>query len=106
MKKRRNTGGKRPQFYKKRKYQLGRPSAMTKLGEKSVREVRTMGGNKKFRALRVEVGNFSWGSEGAFYCSGHDAQPIRLIHLRVPFFTFNSLHPQDPYLGCCLQRHQ
>jgi small subunit ribosomal protein S8e len=65
MKKRRNTGGKRPQFTKKRKYQLGRQSAQTKLGEKIVRPIRTMGGNRKFRALRLEIGNFSWGSEGA-----------------------------------------
>merc|ERR1712110_597564 len=26
--------------------------------------VRTMGGNKKFRALRLDHGNFGWGSEG------------------------------------------
>lgn len=26
--------------------------------------VRTRGGNRKFRALRLESGNFSWGSEG------------------------------------------
>lgn len=47
----------------KRKYQLGRPSAMTKLGSKRVRLVRTRGGNTKFRALSLETGNFSWGSE-------------------------------------------
>ena len=26
--------------------------------------MRTRGGNKKFRALRLDTGNFSWGSEG------------------------------------------
>ena len=36
---------------------------MTKLGAKRVREIRTRGGNKKFRALRLDTGNFSWGSE-------------------------------------------
>jgi len=36
---------------------------MTKLGAKRVHLVRTMGGNKKFRALRLDTGNFSWGSE-------------------------------------------
>merc|ERR1719215_126210 len=36
---------------------------MTKLGAKRIHIVRTMGGNKKFRALRLESGNFSWGSE-------------------------------------------
>merc|ERR1712232_289375 len=40
-----------------------RPMANTKLGHKRVRVVRGRGGNSKFRALRLEVGNFSWGSE-------------------------------------------
>lgn len=37
---------------------------MTKLGTKLVRPVRVRGGNIKHRALRLETGNFSWGSEG------------------------------------------
>ena len=37
---------------------------MTKLGEKRVRRVRVMGGNTKFRALRLQEGNFSFSSEG------------------------------------------
>mmetsp|Transcript_7382 Transcript_7382/g.15987 ORF Transcript_7382/g.15987 Transcript_7382/m.15987 type:complete len:199 (-) Transcript_7382:46-642(-) len=61
--KRRHTGGRRAQFRKKRKFELGRPAAMTKIGEKRIRSVRTMGGNVKFRALRLETGNFSWGTE-------------------------------------------
>eukprot|EP00554_Chaetoceros_debilis_P007226 CAMPEP_0194072864 /NCGR_PEP_ID=MMETSP0149-20130528/488_1 /TAXON_ID=122233 /ORGANISM="Chaetoceros debilis, Strain MM31A-1" /LENGTH=166 /DNA_ID=CAMNT_0038752801 /DNA_START=506 /DNA_END=1006 /DNA_ORIENTATION=- len=36
---------------------------MTKIGEKQVSVVRGMGGNLKFRALKLETGNFSWGSE-------------------------------------------
>ena len=43
---------------------MGRPAANTKLGTKRIRPVRTMGGNRKFRALRLETGNFAWGSEG------------------------------------------
>jgi len=62
--KRRKTGGKRPQPHKKRKFELGRPAAMTKLGAKRIHTVRTRGGNKKYRALRLDIGNFSWGSEG------------------------------------------
>jgi ribosomal protein eS8 len=62
--KRRKTGGKRPQPHKKRKFELGRPAAQTKLGAKRIHTVRTRGGNKKYRALRLDVGNFSWGSEG------------------------------------------
>lgn len=36
---------------------------MTKIGPKRIHKVRCMGGNTKFRALRLETGNFSWGSE-------------------------------------------
>lgn len=36
---------------------------MTKIGEKRITTVRTRGGNKKFRALRLDSGNFSWGTE-------------------------------------------
>ena len=63
--KRRNTGGRRKIHIKKRKFELGRPGAMTKLtpGDKRVHVVRGRGGNLKFRALRLETGNFSWGSE-------------------------------------------
>ena len=63
MHKRRETGGRRSQFRKKRKFKMGRPAAMTRIGEKRIHEVRTRGGNKKFRALRLDSGNFSWGTE-------------------------------------------
>jgi len=63
MHKRRLTGGKFPQYHKKRQYDLGRQMAMTKIGSKRVRSVRVRGGNTKFRALRLDTGNFSWGSE-------------------------------------------
>merc|ERR1712137_288615 len=62
--KRRRTGGKQPIFHKKRKYELGRQPAMTKLAPNAyIRPVRVRGGNTKFRALRLDSGNFSWGSE-------------------------------------------
>jgi len=49
---------------KKRKYELGRQPANTKLSSnKTVRRVRVRGGNVKWRALRLDTGNFSWGSE-------------------------------------------
>merc|ERR1711935_1147499 len=44
-------------------FEMGRPPAMTKLGSKRVRVVRGRGGNMKYRALRVDHGNFAWGSE-------------------------------------------
>lgn len=63
--KRRNTGGRRHVHIKKRKFESARPAAMTKLtvDEKRVRTIRTRGGNRKFRALRLSTGSFSWGTE-------------------------------------------
>ncbi|KAG2531933.1 hypothetical protein JM16_000605 [Phytophthora kernoviae] len=61
--KRRETGGKRKQYRKKRKFELGRQPAATKLGGKRVHTVRVRGGHLKFRALHLETGNFSWGTE-------------------------------------------
>jgi len=61
--KRRLTGGRRPIHQKKRKFELARPPAMTKIGSKRVQDIRVRGGGHKFRALRLDVGNFSWGTE-------------------------------------------
>lgn len=36
---------------------------MTKLGPKRIHEVRVRGGNLKHRAMRLDSGNFAWGSE-------------------------------------------
>ncbi|KAF5188328.1 40S ribosomal protein S8 [Thalictrum thalictroides] len=64
MHKRRATGGKKKAWRKKRKYELGRQPANTKLSSnKTVRRIRVRGGNVKWRALRLDTGNFSWGSE-------------------------------------------
>merc|ERR1711862_521371 len=48
---------------KNRKFEMGRPAALCKLGAKRVRPVRCRGGNMKYRALRTDNGNFAWGSE-------------------------------------------
>lgn len=43
---------------------MGRQSANTKLSsDKTVRRIRVRGGNVKWRALRLDTGNYSWGSE-------------------------------------------
>lgn len=89
LSKRRATGGVRVQMRKKRKFLLGRPAAMTRIGPKRVHPVRVRGGNIKVnlsllsvsffffifflfilnlcflksRAIRLETGSFSWGSE-------------------------------------------
>ena len=52
-----------PVHQKKRKFEMGRQPTMTKLGAKRVRPVRCRGGNYKYRALRIDAGSFSWGSE-------------------------------------------
>jgi len=61
--KRRATGGKRKPMRKKRKFEMGRPAALTKMGAKRIHLVRGRGGNIKHRALRLDNGNFSWGTE-------------------------------------------
>lgn len=60
--KRCKTGGEREAYHEKRKYELGRPAASTKIGPRCIHTVHVRGGNTKFRALRVDRGNF-WGSE-------------------------------------------
>ncbi|KAF8274506.1 ribosomal protein S8e [Lactarius quietus] len=61
--KRSATGAQRAHYRKKRKFELGRQSANTKLGVKRIHPVRVRGGNHKYRALRLDSGNFAWGSE-------------------------------------------
>lgn len=61
--KRRKTGGKRPFFRKKRKFELGRQPTNTKIGEQSLKKIRVRGGGVKVRALRLNSGNFSWKSQ-------------------------------------------
>ncbi|QKX53445.1 uncharacterized protein TRUGW13939_00524 [Talaromyces rugulosus] len=62
--KRSATGAKRAYYRKKRAFEKGRQPANTRIGNKRIHLVRTRGGNTKYRALRLESGNFSWGSEG------------------------------------------
>merc|ERR1712178_1892 len=61
--KRRKTGGKLTVWRMRRKFELGRQPSNTKIGHKRVRSVRCRGGNTKYRALRLDAGNFSWASE-------------------------------------------
>lgn len=41
-----------------------RAAANTRIGVKRIRTVRVRGGHQKYRALRLDHGTFSWGSEG------------------------------------------
>jgi len=61
--KRSATGAKRAFYRKKRAFEKGRQPANTRIGNKRIHLVRTRGGNTKYRGLRLEAGNFSWGSE-------------------------------------------
>jgi SSU ribosomal protein S8E len=49
--KRKPTGGRLKKSRGKRKYELGRESAETRIGERKMRIIRTMGGNRKFRLV-------------------------------------------------------
>lgn len=51
-------------IFSSRAFEKGRQPANTRIGNKRIHLVRTRGGNTKYRALRLESGNFSWGSEG------------------------------------------
>merc|ERR1712223_2000021 len=59
----RATGGRMPIHKKKRKFEMGRVPTMTKLGARKTINVRGRGNNIKRRALRIDHGNFAWGSE-------------------------------------------
>jgi len=52
-----------PVHKKKRQFEMGSMATMTKLGQRKVTSVRGRGGNNKHRALRIDNGCFSWGSE-------------------------------------------
>jgi len=61
--KRRATGGRVKRIRMKRKFEMGRQPANTKIGDKKITRIRVRGGNYKFRALRLDHGNFSWAGE-------------------------------------------
>lgn len=63
-----------------RAFEKGRQPANTRIGAKRIHLVRTRGGNQKYRALRLDSGNFSWGSEGV-------ARKVRVIGV--------SFHPSN-----------
>ena len=71
--KKRVSGGRMPIHKKKRKYEMGRQPAMTKLGKKKISVVRGRGGNLKHRAIKLDYGNYTWQSECAsFKCRIYD----------------------------------
>ena len=53
-----------PIHRKKRKFEMGRQSSNTKLGDKKIVLVSCRGSIHKYRALKLNEGNFTWISEG------------------------------------------
>merc|ERR1711862_813552 len=74
--KRRLTGGRMSCHQKKRKFESGKPAANTKLAAKRIRTVRSRGGNQKLRALRLNMGNFMWQSEGI----SHKSKIVNVVY--------------------------
>jgi small subunit ribosomal protein S8e len=55
--KRKPSGGRLVRNRKKRRYEIGREPLMTNLGEESLRQYRTMGGNTKVKMLSAAYAN-------------------------------------------------
>ena len=69
---------------------------MTKIGTKNVRRVRGRGGNYKFRALRLDSGNFSWGSESV-------AKKTRILDVIYNATNNELLRTKTLVKGCIVQ---
>ncbi len=61
---RKATGGRYRPLRAKRRFEIGRASAETTIGEERVRVIRSQGGNHKVRALRAEYASVSNPSTG------------------------------------------
>jgi len=61
--KKKATGGKRYPIRMKRRFELGRQPAMTKIGERRVHRIRCRGGFMKYRALKLDHGSYAWAGE-------------------------------------------
>jgi small subunit ribosomal protein S8e len=94
--KRSATGAKRSQIRKKRKFELGRQAANTKIGAKRIHTVRVRGGSSKYRALRLESGNFSWASENV-------ARKTRIINVAYNASNNELVRTNTLVKGCIVQ---
>ncbi|EPY89624.1 ribosomal protein S8-like protein [Camelus ferus] len=68
--------GKKKPHDLRQKYELGCPTANTKAGSHRINTVHVRGGNKTYRALSLDVGNFTWGSE----CCTHKTRIIDVVY--------------------------
>ncbi|KAJ9534566.1 hypothetical protein QJQ45_022080, partial [Haematococcus lacustris] len=113
--KRRATGGRKKHWRKKKKcvvaaidiaaaqqecyrlkYEMGRQASNTKLSVNvAVRKVRVRGGNYKFRALRLDSGSYSWGSEATCTTQVRTQTLVKNAIVQVdatPFKTWYQTH--------------
>lgn len=79
--KRKPTGGRLVQNRKKRRYEIGREPLLTNLGEESLRQYRTMGGNTKVKML------------SAAYANVVDPKTNQVKRVRIAKVTGNSANP-------------
>ena len=78
------------------------PVILVQLGPKRIHQVRTRGGNVKYRAMRLDQGNFSWGSEGvslydtavAHSLDGYPTKSSIIVHscTKLPPNSLSSLY--------------
>lgn len=92
------TWGKRKPYHKKQNYELGRPAASTKIGLYHIHIVHVRGGSK-YCALRLDVGNFSWGlDETRIIDVVYNASNCELVHTNVLVKNCMVLIDSTPYL--------
>lgn len=78
-----------------RRYELGRIAGNTKLNANvTVRRIRVRGGAFKFRALRLDSGNFAWPSQAV-------TRKTRLLEV-----TYNASNNELVSLGACAARRR
>lgn len=62
--KRKSTGGRLTRHQKKKKHEIGSEKTNTRIGEQSIKKIRTRGGNNKTRALKTNEVNITDPEEG------------------------------------------
>lgn len=90
----------RKPYHKKRKYELGRLAANTKIGPRHIHTVRVRRSNKKYRALRLSVGNYTWGSVCCTWKTG-----IVMLSTMHPIMTLSKPRPWWRTALCLLTEH-
>merc|ERR1719239_265384 len=63
---------------------------MTKLAPQRIHTLRTRGGNKKYRALRLDTGNFAWASEATARKTRGGNMKYRALRLDTGNFAWAS----------------